>query len=173
MSFFQFFPNPSRIPPHIENGDNSSSVVHNLVVDREWESAGEHPVVTQPHAMDAGLEKKRIDVRNNTIKEVSADPLMLSIIKGDTVPEVVRGFLEDDDVLYTLHEKRLRSSSRVRNFASPDAIFSLRALRTVRCHAGDSGSSSPRRRESQSNSMAASRSCTDICLISAIPMSLR
>ena len=131
MSFFHFSPKPSRIAPHIKNGDNASNVVDDLVIDREREAAGEHSVVAQSFAMDAGVEKERVDVGKNAIKEVTTDPLLLSFIKGHALAQIAGGLFEKDDVSYTPHEKRLRSSSRLRNFASPDAIFARRALTTV------------------------------------------
>ena len=59
---FQAFSYPQRISPAIQDGVHFNRVARDQVINGEWESVGEHSVVTEVFLVDACVKKQRFDI---------------------------------------------------------------------------------------------------------------
>lgn len=148
--------NPRRISATVQYCVNTNHVVFNTVVDREWKTFGQEPVITPLQGVDAGIDLQRIDIGKKRVKEVVAKSWGLSLVEPEAIHEIPFGFVKDLDRHLTESRMSFFASAQSTYFAEPFFVRSSRARSTSACHAGDGTSFEERLRSSQISSIARS-----------------
>ena len=133
-----------------------------IVINGERKSFRKRSMIAENSWMDAGEKEQRVDVREEAVQEIRPDADLYLFIKAETFDQILLSFVENFDSHRSFLRIFVLAVSQSLNRALPSATFWRRSERTSSCQAGDSTASGERLRSSQSSSIAASLSRSDI-----------
>jgi hypothetical protein len=79
------------VTPEVENSPDNGKIILKGVIHGIGESLRQEAVIAKDLWMDACVEDERVDVGEQGIKEILAEPLTLRLIEQTTRMEIVNG----------------------------------------------------------------------------------
>ena len=121
----------------VDNGDDNQHVFLQGVVNTEWESLGQGPMVAEGQFVDASVIAERFDIGDQATSEVVAQAGLLSFVEPVALGEIGFRIGGNADDHWPSFMRRALASAHVATVARPSSSLRDLSSRMSRCQSGD------------------------------------
>lgn len=93
----EFFPNPSRVAPHIQDRSDADYIARHIIINGERKSAGQKSMKPKMDRVNACMQAQRFEVGEEGVEEVASYTSFAPFVKITARSQILRSLRQNDD----------------------------------------------------------------------------